>query len=392
VRRSVENRDADGSPVVVGCGVVAANGIGRKAFAGALAEGVSGIGDLVSFDASAWGRERAAEVPEFDVEPFLRSPKNYLDRSSALAFAACEMAVRKSGLAFDARDPRRGISLGSMGGNLHTLEVFAAAVAEKGPRLAPPFLFPHTYSNATIGLLSIEYGLAGPHEQFCSGGAASLMAIGKAARLLAEGRADAMIAGGAESFSEPLFRVAVERGWLSPQDSGGECCRPFASGRNGAVLGEGAAMFVLARTHPSPLARLLGSGAGRTPENAIRNALADARLETEAIDGVFAAAGGYPAEDAAEAAAIIDVFGKGVSVVAPKKFFGECLGASGALNLAAALCAIRSGALPPTREEDREFLGETFGKRAAARPPRTLLVNAGSPDTGAWASAVLAGC
>jgi len=384
------NTDHDRSPVLIaGCGVVAANGIGRETFAKSLADGVSGIGDLVSFDASGWGRERAAEVLEFDVEPYLRSPKNYLDRNSALAFAACEMAVRESGLVFDKRDLRRGIALGSMGGSLHTLEAFAAVIAEKGPRLAPPFLFPHTYANATVGLLSIEYGLAGPHEQFCSGPAASLVAIGKAARLLAEGRADVMLAGGAESFSEPVLRVAAQRGWLSPSDSGKEDCRPFAKSRNGTVLGEGAAVFALARTHPSPLARLLGFGAGRAPRDAMRNALADARMKAESVDGVFAAAGGYPVEDAIEAEAIVEVLGPDMPVVAPKRLFGECLGASGALNLAAALCALRSGALPPIRECESDFRQIRLSGGTSTRPPKMLLVNAGSPDTGAWASAVL---
>ena len=131
----------DGRTVAVtGCGVVVPNGVGRSEFSAALREGRKSIGDLVSFDASDSGRERAAEILDFEAEPYLRSPKNYLDRNSALTFAACEMAVRESGLALDRPDPRHGVSLGSMAGNIETLALFHANVEEKGPRFAPPFL------------------------------------------------------------------------------------------------------------------------------------------------------------------------------------------------------------------------------------------------------------
>ncbi|MFH1516920.1 MAG: beta-ketoacyl synthase N-terminal-like domain-containing protein, partial [Pseudomonadota bacterium] len=183
--------------IITGMGVLAANGIGRGAFGDALAESRSGIGEIVSFDASTLRRERAAEMPDFDENDFLRSPKNYLDRTSALAFAACEMAVRESDLALPDNPLEHGLAVGSMGGNLETLSAFHEKVREKGPRLASPFLFPHTYYNCTAGLLSIEYGLGGPHAQFCSGSAAGLEAVAHATECIERGRAEVMIAGGA---------------------------------------------------------------------------------------------------------------------------------------------------------------------------------------------------
>ena len=330
--------------VITGCGVVASNGIGRDAFAEALGQGKSGLGELVSFDASDLGRERAGEIVGFEPEKYLRAPKNFLDRNSALAFAACEMAVQESGLELPDADKKYGISFGSMSGNMETLALFESNVRQKGPRLAPPFLFPHTYHNATAGLLSIEYGLGGPHEQFCSGGVAGMEAIASAVRHIAEGRTDVMIAGGAEAFTEPLFRIAVSRGWVSPTDGGAESCRPFADDCNGTILGEGAAMFVLeSEVHAvargaTILGRIAGVGMGTFAQQAIVRALANAGLKTDGIDLVFAAACGHPKHDREEAGAVVGVFrGHKKPIVAIKSLIGETLGASGPLNLAGAL-------------------------------------------------------
>ena len=381
--------------VITGSGVVAPNGIGNAAFAEALAGGKSGIGDLVSFDASDTGRGRAAEIQDFDPAPFLRSPKNYLDRNSALAFAACEMAVRESGVALPDAPRGYGIAAGSMAGNLESLAAFYAKAREKGARFAPPFLFPHTYYNTTVGLLSIEYGLTGPHWQFCSGSAAGLEAVAFAAECVERGRAGLMLAGGAEAFSEWLFRLCLTRGWLSPIVGWEESCKPFAAERNGAILGEAAAFFVVesreaARSRGArPLARVAGAGISSSIHEAMSGALAHAGLDAAKIDAVFASAGGYVSEDEEEASAIAELFGaKGVPVVTLKASTGETLGAGGPLNLAAALAAMKGGMLPASpcasAFDQLQLVQET--RRA---PVRHVLLNAGSPATAPWISLVV---
>jgi 3-oxoacyl-(acyl-carrier-protein) synthase len=354
---------------ISGCGGVASNGIGREAFAEALREGRSGIGEIVSFDASDTGRERAAEIRDFSPEPYLRSPKNYLDRNSALAFAACEMAVRESGAELPDMAHGCGIAVGTMSGDVESLAAFHSRVREKGAKLAPPFLFPHTYYNTTLGLLSIEYGLNGPHNQFCSGGAAGLEAIAWAAECIALGRAPLMIAGGVEAFSEPLFRSALARGWLSPLDGGEESCKPFAADRNGTILGEGAAFFVLepAESAKSPLALIEGMGIASMPEESMRMALADASVQPKDVACVLAAAGGYPDADEMEEKAIHRVFtGTEIDGITPKGAVGETFAAGGPLALAAAL----SGFAGPEKEQHR-------------------LINAGGLATGLWISLIL---
>ena len=391
--------------IITGCGVLASNGIGREAFAAALAEGKSGIGDLVSFDAAALGREKAAELHGFDVTGFLRSPKNYLDRNSALAFAAAEMALRESGLPVPDLAKGYGLSVGSMGGNFASLALFHAKLLEKGPRFAPPFLFPHTYYNTTAGLLSIEYGLSGPHGQFCSGPAAGMEALAYAVDCIRWGRTDAMLAGGTEAFGESLFRYCAAKGWLSPNSPpekcgtaapgcgshGTEACRPFDVAGNGTILGEGAAFLCLesadgVRVRKGKVrGRIRGIGMGACAEEAISSALRDAQvLKTEAV---FAAASGRPEDDREEAVAIAKLLGN-KPVVALKGLVGETLGTGGPLNLIAALAALESGALPGAGEEYEAF-PVNLVRKPLSQTVNSILVNAGSSHPGCWVSLVI---
>lgn len=362
--------------VITGAGMVAANR----------------IGEIVSFDAESTGHERAAEIPDFDETPYLRSPKNFLDRNSALAFAACEMAVRASGVELPGNPAQCGICLGSMGGNAESLALFHQRLKEKGPRLAPPFLFPHTYMNTTAGLLSIEYGLGGEHWCFCSGATAGMEAVARAAECVARGRADVMMAGGVEAFSEPLFRAVLNHGRLSPTDAGKETCAPFAAHRNGAILGEGAGLFVLeSRAHAQARsAPIAGQICGWATSSSAREAMTSA-LENSAggkINAVFAAANGSVRADADEAAAITQIFGPmGVPVVALKGITGETLGASGPLNLAAALTAMKTGLLPPAEHQPDSSIGD-IDLVAAPRKAQlqNVLVNARATDGRQWLS------
>ena len=383
---------------ITGLGVIAPNGVGREAFTAALAAGRSGIGDIVSFDPQHTGRERAAEIHDFDETPFLRSPKNYLDRNSALALAACEMAVRESSAPLPGALETTGVAFGSAAGNLHSLALFHQKVAEKGPRLAPPFLFPHAYHNTTPALLAIEYGLGGPHACFCSGGVSGLQAIACAADEVARQRADLMVAGGADAFSEPLFRAALAQGWLSPAGSGEESCRPYSRRRNGTILGEGAGVFVIeSLAHAQArgalvLACVVGYGAGASPHDAMTHALAAARAQPEDVVAVYAAAAGLVKEDEQEARAVRAVFGRrAVPVVPMKALIGETLGAGGPLSLAAAIVALNTNALPPLPEE-QDCAFESLDLVAAPRSmvAGTILVNACALAATSWASLAVA--
>src|SRR5438067_6296780 len=103
-RRSLEN-EAMRRVVVTGLGVVAPNGIGKDAFWSACREGRSGVGPIRTFDASQHPVKIAAEVPEFDVVPFLaegqRKSLKIMSRAMRFAVAAAGLAQRDSGLEMD---------------------------------------------------------------------------------------------------------------------------------------------------------------------------------------------------------------------------------------------------------------------------------------------------
>ena len=162
--------------VITGVGPVSAVGIGREEFFAGVSGGESGIHSLPADDEHA-GR-LAATIDEFQVEDYLSSPKAYLDRASELAIAATSLAIADSGVNVqELGTESKGLILGSGWGSLGTMSLFYGDVEKKGPRLAKPFLFPHTYSNTAISIISIEYNLDGHHLNFASGSVSSSCAI-----------------------------------------------------------------------------------------------------------------------------------------------------------------------------------------------------------------------
>lgn len=339
---------------ITGFGPVCAGAVGAEAFINALAAGQCGIGEVTGFEVAEDGPQLAGEAIEYDVEPLLRSPKNYLDRNSQLAFGAVELALRHADLQIDPeRAERTALCAGSASGNMETLELFNRNLVEKGPRLVPPFLFQHAYPNTTLSLLAIEYGITGWSAQFCSGCAAGLEAVAYAADAIRSGRADLAIAGGMDGLSRSVFATWERLGRLSTPPNEG--CRPFAADRDGTVLGEGAAFLVLeskahvAQRAGSSLAELAGIGVAGEAAEAMRCALQDAGLSPSEVGLIFASANGQTEGDRCEAEAIRAVFGDSAcpAVVCPAPLLGETQGASGPLALCAAVAALASGILPP---------------------------------------------
>jgi 3-oxoacyl-(acyl-carrier-protein) synthase len=385
---------SDHTPVITGMGVVSAIGIGLEEFSRSLEAGKSGIDEIVSFDPEGTGRERAAEIHEYDEAPYLRSPKNYLDRNSCLAFGACEMAIRQSGLELPRDDKSGGIVFGSAAGNLESLQTFNEKLVAKGPRFAPPFLFPHTYQNTTVGLLSMEYGLGGMHACPCSGGAAGLEAIAQAAGWIQEGRESMVLAGGSEGFSEPLFHIMLGKGSLSPDNDAPESCLPLSPNRNGTILGEGAAAVMLEPASSAQargatiLGKILGHGMAQTPADSMSLALRAASLQGPDLAAIFAASGGYGDVDLSEAAAIRATVGDhGAPVVALKGTLAETLGASGPLNVITALHSAKLSHIMADNYESLPGLDLVTQPRLFDVGP--VMVNACSPWGGAWVSVVV---
>jgi len=346
---------------ITGIGPVTAIGIGREAFEAALRRGDGGIAEVTGFEVADDGPLLVAEVMDLDIKQYLRSTKAYLDRNSELAFAACELAIRDAGLLLDGIDHERfGLCVGTEWGNLHTVAAFRDSLVTKGPRLVPPFLFPHAYPNTTNSLLSIEYDVQGFNFNFAGSGCSGAEAVAYAFEAVASGRAEVMVAGGVDALCAELFAAYAGAGELSPLQGqedgklGAEGCRPFDPQRNGIVLGEGAAFFVLeAQEHAvargaRPLAWLLAASRAGDSGRAMR-AVLDALPDRAPPVAAFASANGSVREDGHEAAALLAVFdGATPPVTAVKSLCGETLAAAGPISLAAAIAALAHEEVPAT--------------------------------------------
>ena len=342
---------------VTGLGVVAPAGVGTDAFwAGLLGPGISD------------GRQ-AVEIDDWDPSPYFENPKHArrADRVEQFALAAAGEAFDAAG-GVDAigADPGRfGTIFASGIGGLHTLEEQVLVCAEKGERRVSPFLVPMMMVNASGAAISMRYGLQGPNETICTACAAGSHAIGYAARLIKWGVIDAAATGGSES-AATVTALAGFRNMTALSTAG--ISRPFDTDRDGFVMGEGSAVLILEEWSRAEArgANIIGEILG-TASNAdahhitapapggvgaiacMRQALADAGIDPSEVKQVNAHGTSTPLNDAAEAAAVSEVFGdRTVPVVSIKGVTGHALGAAGALEAAAALLSIRHELIPPT--------------------------------------------
>ncbi len=348
---------------ITGVGVVSSIGVGADEFWESLLLGASGVDETPPEWAAERGAPFAARAMDFDPADYLRSEKNYLDRHSELGFAALKLALDDAGLAWPAQEPlRAGIALGTCWGNMATMQRFYDTAIEKGPRFAPPILFPHAYANTTASLLAIEYEIKGPHANFTSGLCAGADALAWAVESLRRGRADVMVALGVDALCQPLVQCFGLSG-----EAGGEESRPFHEARDGFIPGEGAAALVLERAdhararRANPYAALAGVGAGVGRDLPVRIDTAMRRAWEDAgasgADAVFAAANGSQQLDWAEAAAINDVLGDAVGdapVTALKAGLGEMFAAAAPMLAAAAALSIARSLTPPTPDAEGE--------------------------------------
>jgi 3-oxoacyl-[acyl-carrier-protein] synthase II len=231
--------------------------------------------------------------------------------------------------------------------------------------------------NMAAGWISIELGARGPLGAPCTACAASAMAIGEGYDAIRLGRADVMLSGGSEAGITPLAVAgfAAMRALSRRNGDPAGASRPFDGKRDGFVMGEGAAVLVLEeRMHAQSrgatiYAELVGYGlssdsfhmtepdpAGLGQARAVRAALADAKLEPGDVDYINAHASSTPLGDATETAGIKLALGedkaRSIPVSSIKGAIGHCLGAAGAVEVAATVLALRDGVVPPTINQE----------------------------------------
>ncbi|MEN9559111.1 MAG: beta-ketoacyl-acyl-carrier-protein synthase [Pseudomonadota bacterium] len=362
--------------VVTGLGIVSPVGIGVTAAWDSIVHGRSGITQITKFDAvkAQLPTTIAGEVKGFDPGLYM-SPKEArrFDTFIHHALAAAKEAIADAGIE---KHPvfaeRIGINIGSGIGGLPMIQETRDAVTAGGVRKISPFFIPGSISNMAAGLVSIEYGFKGPNYGAVSACSTANHALGDAMRMIEYGTVDAVLAGGTESTMCELaiggFNAA--RALSTRNDSPETASRPWDTGRDGFVLGEGCGLLMLeeyehAKARGAKIyCELVGYGAssdahhitapvedGDGARRCMLAALANAGLNPEQIDYINAHGTSTPLGDVAEAMAVRRAFGasiKQVSISSTKSMTGHLLGAAAGIEAVFSVLALSHNTLPPT--------------------------------------------
>ncbi len=132
-------------------------------------------------------------------------------------------------------------------GGLPEIEEVHNDFLAKGYKRVTPFFIPQVIPNMASGQLSILLNLQGPNLCNVTACTSSAHSLGESLRLIQRGDADVMIAGGAEAVISKLgiAGFAAMRALSTRNDAPTEASRPFDTGRDGFVMGEGSAVLVL---------------------------------------------------------------------------------------------------------------------------------------------------
>jgi 3-oxoacyl-[acyl-carrier-protein] synthase II len=363
----------------------------------ALLAGRSGVRTLTQDWVEQLPVHIGAPVAVEPTEVLPRVEARRLDRSGQLAMVAAREAWADAGLAGEDSGPdpeRLGVVVGTGIGGVHTLLDNYLVLLEKGPRRVSPLAIPMLMPNSAAAHIGLEVGArAGVHTPV-SACASGNEAIAWALDLLQSGKADVVVAGGTEAaiHALPMAAFANMMALSNRNDEPERASRPFDKGRNGFVLGEGAAILVLETAEHAEArgarvyAELSGAGlsadahhiaqpdpVGAGATRAMQEALADAALEPSDIRHVNAHATSTPQGDVAESQAIRRVLGDAaddVVVTSTKSMTGHLLGAAGAVESVATVLALHHRFSPPTL--NLENLDDEVQLDVAREEPRAL--------------------
>lgn len=356
-----------------------------------LIAGRSGVRRLAGTAAWAPYADSAPELPvtiagTAAVEPtevLERVRARRLDRSSQFALVAALEAWRHAGLegpqqAGELDGDRIGVAMASGIGGVQTLLSNYDAMLAKGPRRVSPLAVPMLMANAPAATISLEFGARAAVNTPVSACASGNEAIAMAADQIRLGRADIVVAGGTEAAIHPLPIAAFANMMALSKNAGDPTTvsRPWDTGRDGFVLGEGAGALVLesedhARARGAViLAEVLGAAItadshdiaqpdpeGRGGTRAIRLALRDGDIDPASVSHVNAHATSTPQGDVAEALmlhATLGAHATDVVVTSTKSMTGHLLGGAGALEAVATVLALHHRQAPPTINLDNQ--------------------------------------
>ncbi len=390
--------------MITGIGAVTPLGLTAGETWRRLLAGESGIERLEGFEVDDLPVRIGGQVRDF-------APREYMDfkaakrmgRFAQFAVAASRMALEDAGLAVtEANAERVGAVINTGGGGYIETTDETLVLDHRGPNRVSPFYVPMMAPNMASCQPSIVFGLRGPVTTSVAACASSIQSYTDAFHLLRRDEADAVLCGGTEAGINRLAVAALAnmQALSARNDEPHRASRPFDRDRDGFVLGEGAVVMVVERedaalrrgariyceivggaisgdafhiTMPAPQ----GAGAAL----AMRKALQYAGVQPDEVDYVCAHGTGTPLNDAAETAAIKQVFGKHarqLAISSPKSMTGHLLGAAGALSALVCARAIHEGVVPPTANletPDPDCDLDYVPLRARRMPVNTVIAN-----------------
>jgi len=360
---------------ITGIGVISSAGSGTEKFWERTRSGKSFLKPVSTFDTTSLRCHLAGSITDFVPEEILgKKGLRNKDRTTILTLAASKLAMEDAGVDTPVSEEdtdMTGVALGSSLGSVWSISEFDKTGLREGPNAVNPALFPNTVINSPASQVSIKFNIKGFNSTISSAFCSGMDAVFYAMNMINSHGYKTVIAGGVEELCEQTFKGFNKIGHLAgARDGKEEINCPFDKRRNGIVLGEGAAIFVVEDIENAQArgkhiyGEITGYGASFDPHSAnlynprakgaiasITRALSAAKTPPEDIDYISAAANSTVDCDVMETRAVKKVFGseavkKPMSSI--KSMIGETFSASGAMNIASSLGVIESGILPPT--------------------------------------------
>ncbi len=380
--------------VVTGMGAVTPLGCGVETVWQRLLAGRSGLRRLADDVVADLQAKVGGVVPSYledtdgGFNPDLTVPvkeQKKMDRFILFALAAAKEALAQAGWVAETPEAqeRTATIIASGIGGFPAIAEAVRITDTKGPRRLSPFTIPSFLVNMAAGHVSINHGFKGPLGAPVTACAAGVQAIGDAARMIRAGEADIAVCGGAEACIDrvSLAGFAAARALSSAYtDNPEQASRPFDSGRDGFVMGEGAGILVIEELEhalargATPIVELVGYGTsadayhmtagpedGDGAKRAMQAAIRQAGIHASDIQHLNAHATSTPVGDKGELAAIKAVFGaeNRIAVTSTKSATGHLLGAAGGIEAIFTALAIRDQIAPATRNfEQPDPFGE----------------------------------
>ncbi|WP_316672639.1 beta-ketoacyl-ACP synthase II [uncultured Tolumonas sp.] len=370
--------------VVTGMGAVTPLGCGVETVWQRLLAGRSGLRRLADDVVADLQAKVGGVVPSYledadgGFNPDLTVPvkeQKKMDRFILFALAAAKEALAQAGWVAETPEAqeRTATIIASGIGGFPAIAEAVRITDTKGPRRLSPFTIPSFLVNMAAGHVSINHGFKGPLGAPVTACAAGVQAIGDAARMIRAGEADIAVCGGAEACIDrvSLAGFAAARALSSAYiDNPEQASRPFDSGRDGFVMGEGAGILVIEELEhalargATPIVELVGYGTsadayhmtagpedGDGAKRAMQAAIRQAGIHASDIQHLNAHATSTPVGDKGELAAIKAVFGteNRIAVTSTKSATGHLLGAAGGIEAIFTALALRDQISPATR-------------------------------------------